>query len=122
MTLLAVTVIGLPFVLAYWFYKTSMVSGRDRWVDYFAVLTDQRLILQATKLKLGKRTMLWVEEIPRQNIRGVAVGGFANNRSITFQLTDGEDTFRLAVFPERVRGQGAFLKDVPAALGLPAGA
>jgi hypothetical protein len=87
---------------------------------YFAVLTDRRLILIRTKMSFWSLTgapksmNLGVEEFDARAIQKVTVSGFANNRSMTFHLTDGrKETLRISPWFKQIAGTGAFFEQVP---------
>lgn len=82
---------------------------------YYAVLTNQRVVLIRTSLGLFKPGMVnkGVESIELGNISQVKTGGFLNNKSMTFKKSDGALTLRIAPWSKLVTGQKAFLQEVP---------
>jgi hypothetical protein len=85
---------------------------------YFAVLTNRRLIFTRTKMSFwtgGPQLMnLGVEEYDARGIKNVTVSGFANNRSMTFQMADGsKQTLRISPWGKQIAGTKAFLENVP---------
>jgi hypothetical protein len=85
---------------------------------YFAVLTDRRLILIRTKMSFwsgGPKLMnLGVEQYDVRQIRKVGISGFANNRSLTFEMADGtKQTLRISPWFKQITGTKAFFEQVP---------
>jgi hypothetical protein len=85
---------------------------------YFVVLTDRRMILIVTKMGFWtggpKLLNLGVESIDARAFRAVTVSGFANNRSMTFEMHDGSKrTLRISPWFRQIQGTAAFLEQVP---------
>jgi hypothetical protein len=84
---------------------------------YFAVLTNQRLILIKTKGGFWSGTPqqmnLGVEQHDVRTFKKVTTSGFANNRSMTFHSDGGKMTLRIAPWMKAVSGTAAFLEQVP---------
>ncbi|MBK7196337.1 MAG: hypothetical protein IPH80_27980 [Myxococcales bacterium] len=85
---------------------------------YFVVLTNRRVILIRTKMSFwsgGPKLMnLGVEQWDVRNLRGCTTSGFANNRSMSFQMHDGrKDTLRISPWNKKIYGTAAFLEQVP---------
>jgi hypothetical protein len=86
---------------------------------YFAVATNQRVILIRTSMGLFGPGLAnkGIEEIPLQSVTRLKLGGFLNNRSMTFVDASGkEDTIRIAPWSKAVSGQKAFFEGLPAAI------
>jgi hypothetical protein len=88
---------------------------------YFAIVTSTgRLLLMKTKLGLfgPKALNLGVEELHLRGIREVKLGGFANNRSMTFVFHDGSKrTLRISPWFKTVAGQKLFFEQLPSMVG-----
>ena len=86
---------------------------------YFGVMTNQRILLIRTKVGMfsfsgtGELVNLGVEEWDLRNIRRVTTGGFANNKSMTFQMAQGSQTIRISPWMKALPGTKAFLEQVP---------
>lgn len=84
---------------------------------YYAVQTDRRVILIRTSMGLfgpGYENK-GIEEIPLQGLREIKIGGFLNNRSMTFVDASGnKNTVRIAPWSKTVAGQKAFFEGLPA--------
>lgn len=82
---------------------------------YYAVATDQRIVLIRTSLGLFSPGMTnkGVESIELGTVSQIKTGGFLNNKSMTFKKSDGNLTLRIAPWSKLVTGQKAFLTDVP---------
>lgn len=87
---------------------------------YFAVMTNRRVILIRTKVGMlsfsgtGQLVNLGVEEWDLRNIKKVTTSGFANNRSMTFELADkGKQTIRISPWIKSLPGTKAFLEQAP---------
>ena len=84
---------------------------------YFAVLTNRRLILVQTKggfwSAAAKPMNLGVEEHDVRSFKKVTTSGFANNRSMTFEMEGKKMTLRISPWLKHVSGTAAFLEQVP---------
>ena len=83
---------------------------------YFAVATDQRVILIRTTMGLfGPGTVnKGIEEIPLNTVKQLKIGGLLNNRSMTFVDQSGQqNTVRIAPWSKAVTGQKAFFEGLP---------
>lgn len=85
---------------------------------YFVVLTNRRLILIRTKMSFwtgGPKEMnMGVEQYDARAIQKVTVSGFANNRSMTFHMSDGPaQTLRISPWFKQISGTKAFFEQVP---------
>ena len=83
---------------------------------YYVAVTNRRIILIRTKQGMFKPAMVNVdvEEIQLSTVSKVTTSGIANNRSMTFHLTDGQRrTLRIAPWSKLVTGQKQFLEEVP---------
>lgn len=93
---------------------------------YYAVLTNRRLILIRTRLGAFRPKLqnLGVEQYDLAQMTGCKVGGFANNRSMTFSFRDGtKKTWRIGPWSKVVSGNRTFFEQVPQMIGaLAAGA
>ncbi len=88
---------------------------------YFVALTNRRLILVRTKMGLfggPKQLNLSLEEHDVRNLREVTTSGFANNRSMTFHMHQGEaQTLRISPWGKAIIGTKQFLEQVPVMVG-----
>ena len=89
---------------------------------YFAVLTNRRLILIRTKPTFWsggpQHLNLGVEQFDAGQIREVTTSGFANNRSMTFHMTNGsKETLRISPWFKQITGTAAFFEQVPGLVG-----
>jgi hypothetical protein len=87
---------------------------------YFVALTNQRLILIRSKMGFfsfsgaPKHLNLGVEEWDVRSIQKVTTSGFANNRSMTFHLSDkGKQTLRISPWFKTITGTKDFFEQVP---------
>ena len=82
---------------------------------YYAVMTNQRVVLIRTSMGLFKPGMVnkGVESFELNTVAQVKTGGFLNNKSMTFKKQDGSLTLRIAPWSKLVSGQKAFLAEVP---------
>ncbi|MEO8797099.1 MAG: hypothetical protein ABI551_04370 [Polyangiaceae bacterium] len=87
---------------------------------YFAVLTNRRVIFIRTKVGFwsfsgtGQLVNLGIEEWDVRNIQKVTTSGFANNKSMTFELADkGKQTIRVSPWIKALPGTKAFLEQAP---------
>jgi hypothetical protein len=84
---------------------------------YFVVLTNRRLILIQTKASFfggtPKPMNLGVEQYDASTIRTVKTSGFANNRSMTFQMDASKLTLRISPWFKQVSGTKDFFEQVP---------
>jgi hypothetical protein len=80
---------------------------------FFAAATQDRLFLIATEmgftsLKMANKELV---QIPYSTIRAINSGGFLNQKTIKFHLTDGKvEKFRLNTLTYIIKGQGKFIK------------
>ncbi len=85
---------------------------------YFVVLTNRRLILILTKASFWSGTPkpmnLGIEEYDARTIKDVKTSGFANNRSMTFQLATSKLKLRISPWFKSVSGTKDFFEQVPA--------
>jgi hypothetical protein len=85
---------------------------------YLVALTNRRLILIRTKAGFFSGTPkpmnLGVEQYDVRTIKNVSTGGFANNRSMTFDTDSGKITLRISPWFKAVSGTKAFFEEVPA--------
>ncbi len=87
---------------------------------YFAVLTNRRVIFIRTKVGFwsfsgtGQLVNLGIEEWDVRNIKKVTTSGFANNKSMTFELADkGKQTIRVSPWIKSLPGTKTFLEQTP---------
>jgi hypothetical protein len=87
---------------------------------YFVALTNQRMILVRSKMGFfsfsgaPKHMNLGVEEWDVRSIQKVTTSGFANNRSMTFHLSDkGKQTLRISPWFKTITGTKDFFEQVP---------
>jgi len=85
---------------------------------YFAALTNRRLLLIRTKMSFWtgapKPMNLGVEQYDARAIQNVTVGGFANNRSMTFHMTNGpKQKLRISPWFKQISGTKDFFENVP---------
>jgi hypothetical protein len=85
---------------------------------YLVALTNRRLILIRTKAGFFSGTpkpmSLGIEQYDVRTIKNVSTGGFANNRSMTFETDSGKITLRISPWFKSVSGTKAFFEEVPA--------
>jgi hypothetical protein len=86
--------------------------------SYYVVLTNRRLILIRTKMRFWsggpKQVNLGVEQWDVRNLARCTTGGFANNKSMTFELHQGgKQTLRVSPWGKTVRGTREFFDQVP---------
>ena len=81
---------------------------------YYAVLTDRRVIFIQTGMGFlsPKMENRGVHEIALSQVQKVTTSGIANNRSFTFHLGAGEDTYRIAPWSKAMSGQGRWLDEI----------
>lgn len=80
---------------------------------YLAAVTNRRIILIRTSHGFAKPKMInkGVEEIRWNAVGELKVGGFANNRSLTFKMNDGtKRTLRIGPWSKFVSGQKGFFE------------
>jgi hypothetical protein len=84
---------------------------------YFAVLTNRRLIFIRTKMGAWtgvQNKNLGVEQYDVRALTKCTVGGIANNKSMTFQFSNGPaQTLRISPWFKSVQGTAAFHDQVP---------
>lgn len=87
---------------------------------YFVALTNQRMILIRSKMGFfsfsgaPKHLNLGVEEWDVRSIQKVTTSGFANNRSMTFHLSDkGKQTLRISPWFKTITGTKDFFEQMP---------
>ncbi len=84
---------------------------------YFAVLTNRRLILIRTKMGAWtgvQNKNMGVEQFDVRAITKCTVGGIANNKSMTFHMSNGPaQTLRISPWFKSVQGTSAFHDQVP---------
>ncbi len=84
---------------------------------YFAVLTNRRLLLIRTKMGAWtgvQNKNMGVEQFDVRAITKCSVGGIANNKSMTFHMSNGPaQTLRISPWFKSVKGTSAFHDQVP---------
>lgn len=85
---------------------------------YFAVLTNRRLIFIRTEMSFWsggpKLLNLGLEQYDVRQLQRVTVSGFANNRSMTFDMANGPaQTLRISPWFKQIAGTKAFFEQVP---------
>ena len=75
---------------------------------------DVMLVLLIIFMVTAPLMNLGVEQWDVRSLRGCTTSGFANNRSMTFQMQDGrKDTLRISPWNKKIYGTAAFLEQVP---------
>jgi hypothetical protein len=86
--------------------------------SYYVVLTNRRMILIRTKMRFWsggpKQLNLGVEQWDLRAIARCTTGGFANNRSMTFAMHQGDkQTLRISPWNKKLQGTPQFFEQVP---------